>query len=26
EQLLNVPAVDAALAKFDQDWQRAFGR
>ncbi|MFQ1880324.1 fructose-6-phosphate aldolase [Aeromonas veronii] len=26
EQLLNVPAVDAVLAKFDQDWQRAFGR
>ena len=26
EQLLNVPAVDAALVKFDQDWQRAFGR
>lgn len=25
EQLLSVPAVDAALAKFDQDWQRAFG-
>ncbi|MNG98552.1 Fructose-6-phosphate aldolase 1 [compost metagenome] len=25
EQLLNVPAVDAALARFDQDWQRAFG-
>uniref|UniRef100_UPI0028E8CE14 transaldolase family protein n=1 Tax=Aeromonas piscicola TaxID=600645 RepID=UPI0028E8CE14 len=25
EQLLNVPAVDAALAKFDLDWQRAFG-
>jgi len=24
EQLLNVPAVDAALLKFDQDWQRAF--
>ncbi|PTT52505.1 transaldolase family protein, partial [Aeromonas sp. HMWF014] len=24
EQLLTVPAVDAALAKFDQDWQRAF--
>ena len=26
EQLLNVPAVDAALVKFDQDWQCAFGR
>ena len=26
EQLLNVPAVDAALVKFDQDWLRAFGR
>lgn len=24
EQLLRVPAVDAALAKFDEDWQRAF--
>ena len=24
EQLLNVTAVDAALLKFDQDWQRAF--
>jgi fructose-6-phosphate aldolase 1 len=24
EQLLRVPAVDAALAKFDQDWQQAF--
>ncbi|MGU5716715.1 fructose-6-phosphate aldolase [Aeromonas taiwanensis] len=24
EQLLNVPAVEAALLKFDQDWQRAF--
>ena len=24
EQLLNVPAVDAALLTFDQDWQRAF--
>jgi fructose-6-phosphate aldolase 1 len=26
EQLLNAPAVTAAVAQFDNDWQQAFGR
>jgi fructose-6-phosphate aldolase 1 len=26
EQLLTTPAVTAAVAQFDNDWQQAFGR
>ncbi|HBX13147.1 MAG TPA: fructose-6-phosphate aldolase, partial [Leclercia adecarboxylata] len=26
QQLITSPAVDAAIAKFEQDWQGAFGR
>ena len=26
QQLISYPAVDAAVAKFEQDWQTAFGR
>ncbi|MNT92841.1 Fructose-6-phosphate aldolase 1 [compost metagenome] len=26
QQFINAPAVDAAVAKFEQDWQGAFGR
>ncbi|MDM8965278.1 transaldolase family protein, partial [Escherichia coli] len=26
QQMISYPAVDAAVAKFEQDWQGAFGR
>ncbi|MNL48048.1 Fructose-6-phosphate aldolase 1 [compost metagenome] len=26
QQFISAPAVDAAVAKFEQDWQGAFGR